>query len=469
MKKTGLIFLVIVFVSLGSSAIVHEVDADKDSAEINTTLELDADEPVNSWNVNYRLPENSRILKIEDSYGEIKAYTSENDRVDFSTNSGDRRTEEFVRINYVIDREPREFGEGLYSWEFSFAGYSGQETSGTIRTEDLISGRVGYGFDVSYNQSMKFRGEGPVRVTANFGEGEETDYYSFFGPDLENISTEDMDQAYEIALGTVKYQQRSKRFPVVVDSDYEGEEWSAGEYISGRIALRPRDDAMPVLVHETVHGLNDRLLAWDNTDSAWFDEGVAKHAENLARVKEDGRSRTSELFGEDVNYRDGGYLYTLSSRGDRDRLWEYYSSDEDYMKAWAPRKGNRNFGYAYSELIIKNHLAKNGSLTEIYDNVDPGRIESNEEKWEIYSEYLELRPCDFESRERFDQCLDKINSHEFEVLQAEPVESTGEVRVREVNIPERTPLERPVSTLTLQDVFTIFENFVDYLFETLGL
>ena len=469
MRKTGLILAVIVFVSLGSSAIVHEVDADRDSAEINTTLELDADEPVNSWNVNYRLPENSRIMDITDSYGEIDAYTSENDRVEFSTNSGSRRTEEFVRINYVIDREAREMGEGLYSWDFSFSGYSGQETSGTIKTEDLISGRVGYGFDVSYNQSMKFRGDGPVRVSANFGQGEETDYFAFFGPDLENITVDEMDQAYEIALGTVRYQQRSKRFPVVVDSSYEGEEWSAGEYISGRIALRPREDAMPVLVHETVHGLNDRLLAWDNTDSAWFDEGVAKHAENLARVKEDGRSRTSELFGSDVTYSEGGYLYTLPPRGDRDRLWGYYSSDEGYMKAWAPRRGNRDFGYAYSELIIKNHLVNNGSITDIYQNVNPGRVESNEEKWDLYSEYLELRPCDFESRERFNQCLDRINSHGFEVLQAEPVESTGEVKVREVKIPEREPLSRPVSTLTIQDIFTVFENLVDYLFETLGL
>jgi len=471
MKGRTLVIFLVLFSSFAAGSVLHEVEMDSNEVNFNTTLELSAEDPVNSWNVNYRLPDNIQVDYVEDSYGEISDYSFDGERISLETNSGNSRTSEYVKIHYSSNKFAEIIGADLYSREFNFAGYTDQESSGRIEAENIISGRTSYGFNTSYGDSMNFTGQGPVRATVNFGNGTQTSYYSFFGQDHSDIDLERLDNAYELALGTVRYQQSFDKFPVVVDSDYSGQEWSAGEYFQGRIILRPEEELLLVLAHEAVHGLNDRLLSWDNTDSAWFDEGVAKHVEDLARVKIDGRGRTSELFGEEVQYREGGYIYTLPPRGNREELWNYYQSNDDFMREWAPRKGNRDFGYYYSELIIKKHLYQNGTVEEIYEKVNPGRsVDSNEEKWSIYSEHLDLRPCDYESRERFDQCLDEIIDHEYDVIMAEPVENRDRVNVREVHIPEREPISRTLISFDNENIlFVTFENLVDWFFEVLGI
>ena len=462
MRKSGLLLIsIVMFICVAAAQVSHSLDIENGGVEVNTTLELDSDRKVNSWNVNYRLPENAEILNIKDSYGEIEDYSFENRRLDLKTNSGDRRSEEYLRINYMIEGGDTGFS-GLTHRTFNFAGFEGERTSGRVEVDDLISGSISQGFEASYGRSMNFSGEGPVQFTVNYGEGEESDYFSFFG---DEINYSEMDEAYEIALGTVRYQQEFEKFPVVVREDFDGEEWSAGEYTQGRIYLRPSEDAFPVLTHEAVHGLNDRLLSWDRTDSSWMDEGIAKHAEHLARITKEGRSRTSNLFGDEVKYREDGYIYTLPSRGDREALWEYYENDEAWMKDWAPRKGNRSFGYSYSELIVKNYVRNNNSIDEIYQEVDPGRrIESNDEKWDIYSEHVNLRPCDYDSRERFEQCLEDLNDFRYKVFLAEPSESRTQISFQEAEIPERST--KPVIETGFRNAF---QAFMGWLNKVLGL
>ncbi|MFO7794409.1 MAG: hypothetical protein R6V35_05555 [Candidatus Nanohaloarchaea archaeon] len=462
MRKSGLILVFIVLFLTGAAAqVTHSLDVEESQAKVNTTLELDSDREVNSWNINYRLPENSEIIEIRDSYGEIEEYTYSDRRLELKTNTGDRRQEEYLRINYIINKEENSFS-GLNHRTFNFAGFDGEKTSGKVEVENLISGSISQGFQASYNKSMNFEGSGPVQFTVNYGEAEESDYFIFFG---EELNYSDMDQAYEIALGTVGYQQNFERFPVVVREDFEGQEWSAGEYTQGRIYLRPSDDAFSVLTHETVHGLNDRLFSWDRTSSSWMDEGIAKHAEDLARISKEGRERNSNLFGGSVKYREDSYIYTLPSRGDRDELWSYYENDEDWMKDWAPRKGNRSFGYAYSELVVKNYVKNNNSIQDIYSQAEQeNRVEDNKEKWSIYSEFIDMRPCDYDSRSRFDECLDEINNQRYRVLLAQPSESRTEVAYREAEIPERE-LNKPLNS----DFSGLIEKLVKWLNEVLGL
>lgn len=462
MKKLGLFLIFLMFFTAGvSSQAIHTIDVEDNQAEVNTTLELDSGQEVNSWNINYRLPEDSEVIELRDSYGEIEEYTLTDRRLELKTNSGEKRQEEYLRINYVINQDGNTFS-GLSHRTFNFAGFEGEKTSGKVEVDNLISGSISQGFQVSYNKSMKFQGKGPVQFTVNYGEGEESDYFTFFGDEL---NRSDMDQAYEIALGAVGRQQRFERFPVVVREDFEGQEWSAGEYTQGRIYLRPSDDVFPILTHEVVHGLNDRLFSWDRTSSSWMDEGIAKHAENLARISRDGRTRNSNLFGEPVEYREEGYIYTLPSRGDRDELWSYYENDEDWMTYWAPRKGNRSFGYSYSELIVKNYVKNNNSIQNIYSQADQdNRVESNDEKWQIYSKFMNLRPCDYESKARFDRCLDEINNHKYRVLVAQPSNSQEEVSFKEAEIPERE-LNPPLET----DFSHLFERLINWLNKVLDL
>ncbi len=462
MKKDSLILFFLILCLTGASAqVTHSVDIEENQSIVNTTLELDSERGVNSWNINYRLPEGSEIMKIRDSYGEIEEYTYSNRRLKLETNSGERRHDEYLRINYIITQEDNSFA-GLNYRTFNFAGFDGERTSGKVEVENLISGRISQGFEASYNKSKNFQGQGPIQFTVNYGEGEDTDYFTFFGDEL-NYS--EMDEAYEIALGTVGYQQDFERFPVVVREDFEGQDWSAGEYTQGRISLRPSEDVFSVLTHETVHGLNDKLLNWDQTSSAWMDEGIATHAEDLARITRQGRERNSNLFGDSVRYREDGYIYTLPSRGDRERLWNYYENDEDWMRDWAPRKGNRTFGYSYSELIVKNYVRNNNSIQDIYSEAEQtSRVEDNDEKWSIYSEFMDLRPCEYDSRQRFDECLDEINSYEYRVLLAQPSESRAVVNVREAEIPERE-LNKPLENVIPE----LFERLVIWLNRVLGL
>lgn len=453
-QKVFLLLSLLLMIFSVSGDIYHEVEADKDYIDVNSTIQLQCVDncPVNQWQFSYTLPEDSEVQRVGDSWGEISEYSRQGETIEIETNSASPREEEYIEIQYRVYRSAEEIHDGLYTRSISFAGFEGRETSGTINVDNLISGRSSYGFEASYTDKLDFTGEGPAQVVFNFGQGQENQYYSFFPESAENREINTSEEAYEIALGTVGHYQRFQRFPVAVqrEQSYAGFEWSAGEYRAGLIRLRDDDETRPVLAHETVHGLNDKLLRWDRTSSDWFDEGVAKHAEDLVRKKlyrtERSDSRPGELFGEDVSYSDfeQGLEYTVPSRGDREELWSYYQNDQDFMKDWAPRKGNRDFGYAYSELVIKNYLYNGGDLHSLYSEVDPGRtIESNDEKWSIYSEHLDLRPCEYESREAFDACIDEINSHDFQVRAAAPIGNRSTLDIEELEVPERE--EKPFS------------------------
>ncbi len=458
--------------SLGHADATHEIEHDEDNLRVNTTMQLECDTecPLNLWNMQYTLPDNSEIERIEDSIGEIEDYSVENNVVRASTNSGPPRDEEYVELQYTIRDSSEEVVEGLATFDISFSGVEDQKTTGIVESDDLISGWAAPGFETSYTDDMRFSGDGPASIRLNTGSGNSTDYFESFG---QNPGI-DMDKAYEIALGTVGHQQSYERFPIVFysSSDYRTEvsEWSAGEYGGGLIKVKDSDEVKPVVVHETVHGLNHELLDWDRTDSAWFDEGVATHAEDLTRVSLQGHNRTADLFGEEVSFQDNGYIYTLPSRGDRDELWEYYQSDDNPMKHWSPTDGNRDFGYAYSELIIKKYVKEGGEINEIYSKVEPGEeIQTNEEKWSLYEEHLDLRPCERDSREEFEDCLDRINSHEFEVQAASPANETDRLEIEKVEVPERdnfeheTMMEETVKELQMlwQELQVFLQAFIE--------
>ncbi len=470
--KTLLTFFIIVLIaSTAYATATHELELSEDYVSANTTLKLDCQSncPLNLWNINYNLPEDSELIYIGDSIGQIDEYSVQNGVVDASTNSGPAREEEYVEIYYKINEPSEKVVEELKTYELSFSGFEDQETAGTIESSEIISAWIAPGFEVSYQEDVRFNGEGPLSISLNVGEGNRTEYYEVFGDKPEA----DLDKAYEMALGTVGHQQNFERFPIVFYSsiDYRNEvsEWSAGEYGGGLIKIKESDELKPVVVHETVHGLNHDLLSWDQTDSAWFDEGVATHAEDLTRVSLEGRNRTSELFGDDVSFQDEGYIYTIPPRGDREELWEYYQSEEDSMKHWAPSKGNREFGYAYSELIVKKYVKNGGELTEIYEEVDPGvQIDSNEEKWDLYGKHLDLRPCERENRADFDHCLDEINQHEFEVQAASRVNETDELEIEKVEVPERQALENPGIAQQIMQELNLFLNAFTDLVSNLG-
>lgn len=422
--------------SLGSSEVFYDIDAGTSSVDINATLELECREsddgcPVNRWDLNWDIPEEATVKSIKDSYGQIEDYTVNNDKVSISTNSGSRRTSETVKIQMELDRDAEHIHQGLYKRRINLAGFSGERTTGTISHPDLISGWTGNGFNEGYSgDSMNFKGEGSTSVRINFGEGDKTQYYEFFRGKPKNPGL-----AYEISVGMTGLTQDFERFPVALmnPNNYEGSsvDWSAGEYVAGSFRMRDNLDKqfLPVLAHETVHGLNERELKWDDTSSTWLDEGTSKYVESLVSIHLKGKEKTRDIFGDDTTYienRNGTrYRVTAPSSGDPQKLWDYYKQDRKFMKQWNPFDfpEYRSFGYAYSELIIRNYIVnEGGSLRGLYSELNPRKeITSNQEKWEMASEHLDLTPCKYDSRERFDRCLKRINKYDYEVYRADNV------------------------------------------------
>ena len=489
--------LIAIVLPSGSSEVFYDIDAGSSSVKMNATLELECQQsddncPVNRWSLNWDIPEDAKVISIEDSYGGIEDYTVSNNQVSISTNSGSRRTSETVRIQMQIDREAEHIHQGLYKRRINLAGFSGEKTSGTISHPDLISGWAGNGFNEGYQgSSMNFKGEGSTSVRINYGEGDETQYYEFFRGMPENPSL-----AYEISVGMTGLTQDFERFPVALmnPDNYEGSvvDWSAGEYVAGSFRMRDNLESqfLPVLAHETVHGLNDRELKWDETTSTWLDEGTSKYVESLVSLHLKGKDKTRNLFGDDTTYteyRNGTrYRVTAPSSGDPQRLWDYYRQDGKFMKDWNPHDfpQHRSFGYAYSELIIRNYVVnEGGSLRELYDELDPRtEVTSNQEKWEIASEHLNLTPCRYESRERFDRCLERINNYDYEIYRANNVsKNQRDIEVSPLEIEEReetydpgdlldanntNEVEGDGSSLNSQKIVRILADFFEALLET---
>lgn len=483
--KILLAALLILSTGLGASQVQYSIDSEKSHVDVNATVKLECDRsssncPVNSWRLpNWPLPEDTEILEVKDSIGEIDDYTVTGDELTLETNRGDKRASETVQINFRIDREAENIYRGLKQREFSLPGFSGRETFGEIEMENLISGWTNYGFETAYGKDhFNFSGTGPTSIRLKAGEGNKTKYYEFFG-----TSPEDQDLAYEVPVAMTGLVQNFQRFPVaVMDSETFNDSvglWSAGEYVGGSIKIREdlEEDFQPVLAHETVHGLNDRALNWDQTRSSYIDEGTGKYVEYLVRIKLQGRDRVRKIFGDDVTYitrRDGDrYRITLPSQGDRENLWDYYQNGGDFMQDWSPMRypEERTFGYAYSELIIKNYVANmDGSMQDIY-RIDPGeKIDSNSEKWSIYSEVLDLRPCDYESRERFDDCLDRVNSYDYSVYRASNIDrGSDRILIEDIEVPDREEIGRPENFTQRNGTMERFDfsSWLEKLFQAL--
>ena len=456
MKKIAVLFLLISFSMTASADVSHSIQTGVDQVKINSTIKLSCDLsgpncPVNKWQLKWQLPEGAKTIAVKDSIGEIEDYKVSDNTLSITTNSGDRRSSETVKIQMRIDRDAKEVYRGLYKREFSLAGFKGEKNTGTLKSPDLLSGWTSHGFDTAYgSESLNFSGEGSLALRIKFGEGEETPYYEFFGSNpAENTSL-----AYEVSVGMTGLVQQFERFPVAsMDSEYfesSVAEWSAGEYVGGSIKIREdleESEYVPVLAHEVVHGLNDRQLNWDQTKSSYMEEGTGKYVEFLLERKMKGMGRVGELFGDEVTYReereDGNYKITIPSSGDRDRLWEYYQNDRDFMKTWTPMSSEdtRDFGYAYSELIVRNYVANDqGSLKDVYREVEVDKpIESVETKWNLYRQFMDMTPCKYPDRERFNQCLENVNDYNYQVYRAENIDrSSRSITINQIELPNRT-------------------------------
>lgn len=492
MKSKLAIILLIFLVPTAASQVTYDIRTSPQSATISTDVNLDCNRfkcPILTW----KKPAGFELVNITDSQGLITDYEESSDRVEINTGSPNNGGRKIVTINFRTSESAKEIYEGLYKRSFSLSGFSDKELRGKVQSSNLISGDIGYNFRSSYGGDyFNLTGQGPVNIDVNFGDGQKTDHYVFFGqyPDVETS------EAYEISVGTTGRVQKYENIPVAVipAETYNRTQtsWSSGEYSAGTIRMRAnldQDQFNPTLARETVHALNNDLLDWDQTKSSYIDEGTSEFVGYLMerrQVPVDQRpERVRRLFGDQVSYTTtiDGQRYRIGkpSRGNRETLWNYYQQDAEFMKTWTPGDSDyRSFGYAYSELIIRHNLIEEKmKLSDLYNYFEYSeRVESPEKKWSILSQNLDMTPCKTDNRTQFDNCLDRVNEHyRFQAYTADPDRGDQKLVINETETPEYNQSIRNESlldnvtnpdTINGRETFgTFLQNLLQYISETL--
>ena len=456
-----------------SGEVLHQVDFDEEAAEVESFFVMESDEGVNRWSIGIEMDENVEIEEVSSQVGEA-SYEFEDGQLDLMVKTSFPRKEHDIEVNWVLKDAKQERYPGLDELDMNLFGFEDKETGVRVTHSDILSWHEPLGYrSVLSDGELRFSGEGHLWLRAYISEnGKSTENYHYF-EDFDMSQAEELVTLVEYMTGSTNPQ---RRFPVVFLDDESYDEdfspWSDGTYkTGGLIVLREalsKTDRIRTLLHETVHGFNDRALKWDRTETAYYDEGAAQFVELLASEVLD--SPRAEIFGEDVLFEEDGSRYRLPSRSSPEELWNYYKEGEDWIKYWSPRREEfsevRTFGYVLSELIVRKRVGDRGieSLQEVYSELSDidRRIDDPEEKAEVIGVFFDLRPCYSENKTEFELCLEEINEQSFD-LEYIDLNHTFEDEREEIEIGERRVLEEQDSldglTLLLENMFSTIKDF----------
>ncbi len=449
----------------------YDITVDGDTADLNVTFELYADEPKNFWRVSnqgFPLPERFRVLSVSDSLGPIEDYTFDDGVLRFDTNQGTARTREVVTVHATTESAVTEEYRELDLVRLRLSGFSDrypdrpdEVTQVQVSTERALHSQShSLGFDAAMEPNgINLSGEGPVNLHLTVSDqGERYDNMVLFGPG--DIST--ADDLYWVPAAVTGFLPTVNRYPVIVyDAEtYEAEvdRWSAGQYRTGGIIFMKRptlesDHGPGVLLHEVMHGFNEQALRWTRAQRAWFDEGTAKYVEWLVNAN---RSvPQAEIFGETVRI---NRTHTYPPRKTPEDLWDYYASGSNAMLEWTLFEQDsidRTFGYAYGELVIRNHVMEEGaeSLQPVYRDLrqlNEDRTEAIEDTATSNEQILSLmdatfRPCDLPSEAQLRACLDEVNEMEPVIPELGDLEGqVDQVPIEPVERPDLDPGGSPI-------------------------
>ncbi|MDY6778114.1 MAG: hypothetical protein SVU32_05575 [Candidatus Nanohaloarchaea archaeon] len=438
------IILLLLLTTTAGAAVSYDIKIQNGDAHINATFQLyGGTGKYNYFSTTWQIPENATILSIRDSRGKITEYTRQDGTVQFQTNRGPKRNKETVQINYLLPDVTTTWKDALHTVSLQLPGFSEkfeqfneEQTSVQITVPDPVLGSsVNHGFRSSYRDNVAtFAGEGPVNLKVSYTDRTgQYDHYILFGE--ANLSR--ADAVYPLLNRITGRTVDFRKFAVVVvdGSDYSElfDPWIAGKYReSGVIFVKQSETAKNtftgLVIHETMHGFNQKPLSWVRTQSSLFTEGTSEYAEWVVNTKLG--IHQPEIFGETVEWRapckdsERTCIYSLDPRGTPDDLWQYYQQNSGFMAAWTPtadgqfRPGlsRRTFGYAFSELFIRRYIMKNGpkALHAVYR----GLMETQDvaDTPEEYITTLEqvmnstIRPCSYDDRRRLEQCLEDANN-----------------------------------------------------------
>lgn len=435
-KRLQFSLVIVIFISMAaqeaSAITTYNITIGEADALMNITFELYTSSPeerVNYWTTSFSLPARSQVIDIRDSKGAIKNYTIQEEKVILETNKGGLKEKEVVTMLVKVSQMVSNEYSPLKKINLSLSAFGNrrqdvpdEQTFVSVATaEEIHSFSSSLGFISQIKEKgIKFAGSGPLALTLFFGKGgKEYDHYVLFG----NGDFSAADDAFGILPAILGFVPEFRRFPVVILSDNEYDkkvnDWSAGEYRSGVILLRQSamsaSSSLVTILHETSHGFHERALRWQKTRVTWFDEGVAKYVEFLVNKK--AGSRQAEIFGEPLRWQEGLKIYTLPPRSTPDELWQYYQRGDTFMESWNPaNQQTREFGYAFSELMIRDFIRRNSTeaLHEVFQKMLKIKedVQTDEEYNRILLQFLQsdFKPCYSASKKAFESCLEEINN-----------------------------------------------------------
>ena len=481
-KFLPFLFFLLLIPTVGAVT-TYDIAVEGNSVLVNATFELYSSSPkekVNYWTTTFSMLPGSQLLGVSDSKGEITNYTVSEGKIRIETHKGGLKDREVVSLLYrsqgLVNKEYlplKKLNLSLSAFGDTRPDVPDEKTFVSVQLDGkLISFINSLGFSSQpAKQEIKFAGDGPVAFTLFYGDGKDYKHYTLFGRG--NLTA--ADEAFGIIPAVTGMLPESDRLPVVVLSKNEYNkrinEWSAGEYRGGVIVMdQSGKDFSSSLLHETAHGINERALRWKQSEESWFDEGVAKYVEFLYTLETG--ARQPEIFGEDVTWTEGFTIYTLPSRSTSEELWDYYQSGEDFMGTWRPNNpGTREFGYAFSELVVRDFILRKGddALHGIFEELlaVTETTETAEESNAVLLELLDsdFRPCYSSQKEALEECLEQINSMEPNVPESVVIKGVAE----KITIPEILPPEEEQFHITLwNNIVEFFNSLFSGLSELFG-
>lgn len=400
MNKVLAIGIVMLTVPLASGQLNQSYHLGENSLEVEQSIGLECSGtncPVNYWSFEWPKLAEPEDVKIEDTRGKIEDWETDNQSFHIETNTGALRSEEKVNITYETS-EPVESEGNLTFARFTPPNLQDHTSEFRISSKNLTS--VAYGNNLAYPDSSEYKFESDIRpeVVLSRAEGERNQAFNFV-----NSEPVEIEAGLDLIDNKTGVNTRNYEIPVVVygSNRYteEYDDWSVGKLDGGIIYLKNGDaDLRSTLVHETVHAINKDQLDWKRFESHIIDEGLATYIEGVYRDERaesgDNIQISSGLFGDNRKFYGSNETYEVGSRGEIEQLVEVVESKDDFYKDWkTSQRENREFGYAYSELIIKNHQETPSKDIKDFYNVKENKTLSQDEKWQKVNNITELHPC----------------------------------------------------------------------------
>ncbi len=432
MRKVILVFLFLILIFPVNGEVIHNLYLEDNELFVNSTLILKSDNSLDYWNLEIMLPEKIEILGLKDELGKISYNFSEN-QLEFRTNRRRAKT----RIVNLIFKKNLEEESGFKIIDLNLFGFENDTTT-------IISPTFPYFFipnaQVEYGEKIKAKKRGAARVRIIFDGKKESEHY-FTNSNL-NLSL--LENYYWVPEGITGLKIPAKFGIVVLGEEYNKrmEDWSGGSFEEGLIFIREnmsKNEKIATILHETTHGFNSFALDWDKTNISWFDEGVACYVTSvMSRLLNETKP---QIFGEEVKWKEERTIYSLKPNLKPEDLFDYYNKREKWVLSWYPGKYKenyrRNFGYAYSELFIREYLKENGSaLHRVYQrllNINKS-IEAKDKRNKIILNIFEkeFKPCYSLNLKEIKNCTKELNKMSFEIPQVDGKEIDYEVAIPEL-------------------------------------